>query len=110
MTFVNARPAPVVDFGEDPNNPARGLIRDAMLRLHGFLVPVIAGGDVDPGNQFFGDGPQMQSFVGAANPASTNVVFRNGDVPTISSGISEGPVSNPAARIFADRLRRRNAL
>ena len=106
MGFANAQQRVITDFGQDPNNPAGGLVRDAMRRLHGFLVPVMVGGDADPVTQFHGDGPPLQDFLGAANRASTTVVFRNGDMPTISSGIAEGPTTDPARRIFADRLRR----
>jgi hypothetical protein len=108
--FANARTRTITEFEQDSNNPSRGLIREAWLRLHGFLVPVYAGGDVDPGGQFFGDGPALQNFVGAANPASTTVVYRNGDVPTIAQAIADGPETDPARRIFADRLRRRSPM
>lgn len=111
MFAVNARPRAIVDYGQDPNNPARGAVHDAWLRLHGFLVDVVAGGDTDPSNQFFGDGPMLQSFIGAGNPASTTVVTRNGGNADIASPIvGDSIITDPARRIFADRLRRRNQL
>jgi hypothetical protein len=110
MGFVNARPRPAVDFDADPNNPAASIVRDAMLRLHGGLVAVIGGGDVDPSNQYFGVGPQLQDFQGAANRSGTTVVTRDGDVPTIGSAIAAGPNTSPVMRVFADRLRRRSPM
>lgn len=111
MGFANQRAAVVTDFGADPNNPSWPIVRDAMRRLNGFIGgPVIAGGDADPERQFFGVGPQLQDFTGAAARPSTGVVFRNGDVPNIGTPIAEGPETDPVRRIFADRMRRRAAL
>jgi hypothetical protein len=108
MAFANERPHVVVDFGPDPNNPAKGLVRDAFLRVWGFLVPVYAGGSLDRGSQFHGVGPAMQDFVGAANPAATTIVNRDGEYPTISSGVTAD--GDPVRRMFAERLRRQGAI
>ena len=96
----------VIDYGEDPIAPSRGLVADALARLHGWLVPAYAGGDVDPGGQFFGYGPPLQNFRGAANPAATLVTYRDGDYAELSSAEVAGTMGDPARRIFADRLRR----
>lgn len=109
--FANERRSVVTDYGTDPNNPSWPIVRDAMRRLNGFIGGhAIAGGDADPETQFLGVGPQIQDFTGAASRASTGVVYRNGDVPTIGTPITEGPETDPVRRIFADRMRRRAAM
>jgi len=104
---INAAPRVIVDFGPDPHDGyARGLLSAIVASVQGFLVPAVLGGDTDPGNQFYGYGPEIQSFKGAASPAATTIVFRDGGSPQISSGIVEGP----SRRIFAARLRRGQVL
>ncbi len=107
LNAANAVTRPVTDYGEDPIAPSRGLIRDAFLRLHGWLVPAYVGGDTDPGGQFFGYGPQLQNFTGAASPATTEVTYRDGDYADLGSAETAGVTGDAARRIFADRLRRR---
>lgn len=107
MGAANAVTRQVTDYGEDPISPSRGLIEEIRTRLHGWLVPAYVGGDTDPDRQFFGYGPPLQDFKGAANPAATLVTFRNGDYAELSSAESGGPMTDPTRRIFADRLRRR---
>lgn len=107
---VNAQPRTVIDYGEDPTNPARALARAAMVRLHGFLVPVPHGGDFDPETQYRGYGPEVQSFAGLASSGATSVVTNDGAYPELSSAVLAGPMGDPARRILADRLRRRSSL
>lgn len=108
---ANATPRVVVDYGPDPADRfAGGVLRDVLARVQGFLVPAVVGGDTDPSNVFYGYGPELQSFKGAGNRASTTVVYRDGGSPQLSSGIVEGPEGDPARRIFAARLRRGQAL
>jgi hypothetical protein len=104
--FANAVPRQVVDFGVDPHNPARGAVHDAWLRLHGFVVNVVAGGDTDPSSTFAGAVPSMQNFIGLSTAGATAQTIRNGGMPDISSPLTEGPETDPVRRIFADRLRR----
>lgn len=105
---VNATTRTVVDYGEDPHNPARGVVADLILRLHGFLVPVVMGGDTEPSTQFHGDyGRELQGFVGAVNPASTAVMYRNGGNAELGDASTGSTMTDPARRMFADRLRRR---
>jgi len=107
--FANARTRPAVDFDADPNNPSAGMVQETLMRLHGFLVPAVLGGDSDPERQFHGYGPQLQDFRGAASPASTGAI-PNGGNAELSSAVVAGPMGDPARRIFADRLRRRGAM
>lgn len=108
--FANARPAAVVDYGPDPHNPAAQIVREAARRLHGFLVPVVAGGDTDPGGQWFGDTMPPQSFVGAAAPAHTAQVTRNGGNAELGSAASAGTMGDATRRTFAARLARQGVV
>ena len=98
----------VTDYDPDPRNPAVQIARDALLRLHGFLVPAMVGGDVDPGLQFYGYGPPMQDFNGAAVAGAVPPAAQGN--AELSGALTAGPMGDPARRIFADRLRRRNGL
>jgi hypothetical protein len=107
---INARTHPVTDYDPDPRNPGAQLLHDVWLRLHGWLVPAVVGGDTDPELQFHGYGPQMQDFVGLANPSANSSVTRNGEYADVSSAVTAGPMGDPVRRIFADRLRRRQTV
>ncbi len=105
--FVNETAQVIRDYGPDPNRRhAARLLHDTAMRVQGMLVRPWLGADDDPYLTFSGYGPGLQDFVGAASPASTGVTFRDGGNAEISSGIVEGPMGDPARRIFADRLRR----
>lgn len=104
---VNAQTRVVIDYAPDPNAPSRGVFADLFARLHGFLVPVVAGGDTDRGAQFHGYGPELQGFKGATNPASNAVLYRNGGYPELGNAATGGVVTDPVRRMYADRLRRR---
>lgn len=109
--WANAEQRAVVDFGRDPaESTVRRLMRDTATRVQGFLVAPWVGSDYDPSRVFYGYGPALQDFRGAASPATTGVTFRDGGSADISSGVVEGPAGDPARRIFADRLRRRGPL
>lgn len=110
LNSANSVTRTVTDYGEDPIQPARGLVHDAWMRLHGFLVPAVVGGDTDPGLQFFGYGPELQSFHGAANRASTAVTYRDGSNAELTNAESGGVTTDPVRRIFGDRLRRRSPM
>jgi len=105
MRHANAVSQTVTDFGVDPNNPSAGLLRDTFRRLSGTLVQPYVGGDVDPGLQWSGDTNSPQDFDDFAAPVAATV-FRNGDVPELSSVRDPSYATGPA-RIFEDRLRRR---
>lgn len=105
---VNAQPALVTDYGPNPRNPARGLLDDLVHRVQGFLVPAVVNPPGDPMTSFYGYGPQVQVFTGAA--VGNSVVYRNDGNADISSGVVEGPEGDPARRIFAARLARRGGM
>lgn len=108
--FANAVRRTVIDYGVDPHNPSQGIAHDLMLRLGAFLVPVVGGGDTDSAQQFHGVGPQLQDFTGAAGNVGNSVLYTNGGNAEISSAGPAGVTSDPARRIFADRLRRRRGM
>lgn len=105
MLYDNASTQVVSDFGIDSHNPSAGLLRDTFRRLSGSLVRAYAGGDVDPGGQWAGDTQGPQQFANFTAPVASTV-FRNGDVPELSSARDTGYVTGPA-RIFEQRLWRR---
>jgi hypothetical protein len=108
MLPANAVVVPVVDYGPDPADSwVRALTRDIMTRLQGRAgQPIYAGADGDPESSLGGYALSPQSFLGAASRATTNVTGRDGAYPDIASGIVEGPMGDPARRIFAARLAR----
>ncbi len=109
MRAANAVTRPVTDYGPDPRSPAAGAIHDGRMRLHGFLVRVVGVADDDPSATFGGaiEG-ELQQFTGAVAGANP-VTNRDGGHPEVSSAIVEGPMGDPARRIFAARLRRGRA-
>jgi hypothetical protein len=107
---VNAQRRVITVYGDDPNAaPARGLLRDMLARVQGFLVPAVVGAKGDPGLSFTGYAVAPQRFEGAASVATPHT-FRDGGSADISSGIVAGPMGDPARRMFAARLRRGRSL
>lgn len=99
----------VVEYGVERRNPAAGIVRDAITRLHGFLVPVLHGADGMDETTFHGYADTVQSFKGAASPAGNAITYRDGGSGEISDALVSGPMGDPARKVFAARLRRRLA-
>lgn len=108
MLPVNARPRVVVDYGPDPaENWVRRLVGDTLARVQGWMgTRALVGADGDPATSLGGYAQSPQDFLGAASRSTTNVTSRDGAYPTIATGIVEGPMGEPARRIFAARLAR----
>lgn len=104
--FANARPAVVTDYGPDPHNPAVQVAREAARRLNGFFVPVVAGGDTDPGGQWHGDTLPPQSYAHASAPATTAAVIPQGGNAELGNAASAGVTGDATRRLFAARLAR----
>lgn len=110
---ANAYRAAVTEYGEDPNGqrPGRGLLADVWTRLQGFRTHPYGPADKDPSTTFNGVGPAVQNFQGMGDLLAVGAVpYRNGGSATLASGLVEGPLGDPARRIFATRLRRQSPM
>ena len=100
----------VIDYGVDQAgyDQTRATISEATSRLRGSGGGVYAGqpGNDGEGRTFYGLAPSPQMFAGAAALAANPVTYRE-TLPMIDNGSAEGPYSDPARRIFAQRLARR---
>lgn len=102
---VNARKRVIVDYGPDPAESwLRRLVCDTRDRVQGLFVRAYPAEDSQ--TMFYGYADAGQDFAGAANPGAVLTTYRDGGNADISSGIVEGPMGDPARRIFAARLRR----
>jgi hypothetical protein len=110
--FANERRAAVTEFGADPRD-------GTFLALAGRLWNTVQAkytapyrpADDDPnGMVFTGLHTPVQAFMGADFLAANPVQYNNGAYPTIDTGLIEGPMGDPARRIFADRMRRRGGI
>lgn len=108
MTAANAQARQIVDYGPDPAEGwVRRLVADTSARIQGRLgQKAYVGADGDPETSLGGYANSPQNFVGAGSRATSLATMRDGGYPTIASGIVEGPMGEPARRIFAARLAR----
>lgn len=109
--FANAQRRAIVDYGADPRERFSGslfgrLWNTAQSRYTASYRPA----DDDPSAVFTGLHQPVQAFMGADFLAANPVQYQNGGHPTIDTGLIEGPMGDPARRIFADRLRRRGGM
>jgi hypothetical protein len=112
MTFANQRQAVVTEFADDPRD---GLFASLFGRLWNtvqsrYTAPYLPADDDPNGNSFTGLAAPVQAFMGADFLAANHVTYTDGGYPTIDTGLIEGPMGDPARRIFADRLRRRREM
>lgn len=110
--FANQRRAVVTEYGDDPSN---GRFLSLMGRLwnsaqSAYTAPYRPADDDPNGMVFTGVHTAVQAFSGSDFLAANPVQYNNGGFPTIDTGLIEGPMGDPARRIFADRLRRRGGL
>lgn len=110
--FANQYTAPVAEFGADPRErQGRGLLAEIWSRLQGFRThPYGPMQGKDPSITFNGVAPAPQQFKGLTAPPGNGPAYRNGANPMIDTGLVEGPMGDPARRIFAQRLARRQSL
>lgn len=106
--WANERPRVVVDYDADPNDRYASSLLSTLWRTvqSRFTAPYLPADD-DPSRTFTGYVANTQGFMGAAFLAGNPVQYTDGGYPTIDTGLIEGPMGDPARRIFADRLRRR---
>lgn len=109
--FANQYVRPVVEFGEGPDSrQGRGLFREIWTRVQGFRTHPYGPEKSDPSITWNGYANGPQDFRGFNMPLSGGTPYRDGGSPTISSGLVEGPMGDPARRIFAQRLKRQSSI
>ncbi len=109
MGSANQRTVPVAEFGADPRDRfAAGLLTGIWTRLQGFRTHPYGPADKDPSTTFNGYTHSSQEFHGLQAQMGGGLPYRNGDTPKLDSGLVEGPLGDPARRIFAQRLARRS--
>jgi len=110
--IINARARAIVEFAGDPygETRSRALAGEIASRLQGLGGAPYIGDRGDPNQSFYGtiaDSPQQ--FVTAApvlglRPSTVASVDAS---PQIDNAKTDDPYADPAARIFAARMRRR---
>lgn len=110
MMFANEGRQSVPTFGVGPDaRQGLGLVRDLWQRVQGARTHAYGIEKSDPGITFNGTiAESPQHFRGLSAPAGGGVPYRNGGSATIASGLVEGPMGDPARRIFAQRLKRQS--
>lgn len=110
MTFANEYRAPVAEFGADPRDRlAGGILRDIWTRLQGARThPYGPAQGKDPSITFNGVAEAPQGFRGLQAPLGSGTPYTG--TPMLDTGLVEGPLGDPARRIFAQRLARRSSL
>lgn len=109
--FANQYRAPVSEFGADPRDGATlSLIGRLWNTVQGHYTAGYRPADDDPTTVFTGLHTPVQAFMGADFLAANHIQYNNGGFPTIDTGLIEGPMGDPARRIFAARMRRQGGL
>jgi hypothetical protein len=101
----------VSNFGIGPDaRQGLGLVRDLWQRVQGARTHPYAAEKSDPSITWNGYAQNPQDFTGFNVPLGGGVPYRNGGSATIASGLVEGPMGDPARRIFAARLKRQSSI
>jgi hypothetical protein len=109
--FANQSVRPIAEFGEGPDSrQGRGLLAELWTRVQGARTHPYAPEKSDPSITWNGVGGSPQNFQGLNAPLSGGTPYRNGGSAYIDSGLVEGPMGDPARRIFAQRLKRANSI
>lgn len=109
--FANQQRAAVTDFGVGPDaRQGLGLLRDLWQRVQGARTHPYGVEKSDPSITWNGYAENPQNFSGLNQPLGGGAPYRNGGSATISSGLIEGPMGDPARRIFAARLKRQTSI
>jgi hypothetical protein len=111
MRWANSFTQVVTLFGDDPTSggrQGRGILADIWQRVQGARTHPYGPEKADPSTTWngvlLGD---SQQFRGADFLLGGGVAYKDGGAADISSGLVEGPMGDPARRIFAQRLARR---
>jgi hypothetical protein len=98
-------------FGVGPD-ARQGLSLVALLweRVQGFRTHPYAPEKSDPSITWNGVAAAPQDFTGLQFSLGGGAPYRDGGSATIDTGLVEGPMGDPARRIFAARLARQTAI
>jgi hypothetical protein len=107
--WANERVQPVIDFTEDPHAPGRGILHEIWTRVQGLRTHPYRPEKSDPSITFNGLAQGPQDFRGLGQLGAGTVPYRNDGFAFLDTGLVEGPLGDPARRIFAQRLARRQA-
>jgi hypothetical protein len=108
--WANRRTRAITDFEGDPTFRRRaGSLFTFLWRTaqSSYTAPYRPADDNPNGGVFYGTTAPVQAFTGSAFLAANRVTYSDGGYPTIDTGLIEGPMGDPARRIFAERLARR---
>jgi hypothetical protein len=109
MMFANEGRQQVATFGVGPDaRQGLGLFRELWSRVQGARTHPYGLEKSDPSITWNGVAQAPQNFRGLNAPMGGSVPYRNGGNATIASGLIEGPMGDPARRIFAQRLKRQS--
>jgi hypothetical protein len=104
----NARRITITTFDPDPTGQvAVGLTANIWARVQAAWATRYGIANGSPAVSFTGYLTRTQPFLGnnAAGGGNANP-YRNNGSPTIDTGLIEGPMGDPARRIFAERMAR----
>ena len=109
--FANQYTQPTVEFGVGPDaRQGLGLVRAIWRRVQGFRTHPYGPEKADPSITWNGLAQNPQDFRGLAAPLGNGTPYTDGAYPDISTGLVEGPMGDPARRIFAQRLARQTSI
>lgn len=109
--FANQFTQPTAEFGEGPDSAqGRGILRELWTRVQGARTHPYGPEKSDPSITWNGYAENPQTFAGLNQPLGGGVPFRDGGFATIDTGLVEGPMGDPARRIFAARLKRQTSV
>lgn len=109
--FANQRARADSVFGIGPDaRQGLGLLADLWARVQGARTHPYGAEKADPSITWNGYAQTAQEFRGLNNAPGGSTPYRNGGSATIASGLIEGPLGDPARRIFAQRLKRQTSI
>ena len=109
--FANQVVQAVSNFTVGPDaRQGLGLVRDLWSRVQGARTHAYGPEKSDPSITWNGYAESPQDFTGFNVPLGGGVPYRDGGSATLSSGLVEGPMGDPARRIFAQRLKRQTSI
>lgn len=100
----------LTEYGADPNDGrAIGLAAQLWRRVQATWATRYGIANGAPEVSFTGTVERSLPMMAGAAPLGANTnPYRGGGAATIETGLVEGPMGDPARRIFAQRMQRRN--